>query len=367
MDGSPRDFYIGVALAASSSVFIGTSFIIKKKGLKSSRGVAAGSGGHSYLLNPLWWAGMLLMVVGEVANFVAYSFAPAIVVTPMGALSVVVAALLASRVLEERLDGMGKLGCAVCLAGSTVIVLHAPPERPVASVDEIWDHAMAPAFLTYLALVLSASLGLIVAVVPKYGATHLPVYLLICSLIGSLSVMSCKAVGIALRLTLAGSNQLDRPVTWFFVGVVVCCVVTQMNYLNKSLDLFNTARVTPVYYVFFTTCVITASVILYRDWAGQSAATVASQIGGFLAVCAGIYMLQVSAAPPAGGFQPLVGRGDGEEEEEEEDDDDDSRAGAAGGRVEEGRGPASEDDDDEDGGDGDGDSKDYKDDDDRDD
>jgi len=47
-------------------------------------------GGYSYLTEPLWWAGMLTMVVGEVANFAAYAFAPAILVTPLGALSIIV-------------------------------------------------------------------------------------------------------------------------------------------------------------------------------------------------------------------------------------------------------------------------------------
>lgn len=54
----------------------------------------AGSGGFSYLLEPLWWTGMITMVLGEVANFAAYAFAPAILVTPLGALSIIVRCLL---------------------------------------------------------------------------------------------------------------------------------------------------------------------------------------------------------------------------------------------------------------------------------
>ena len=48
------------------------------------------------------------------------------------------------------------------------------------------------------------------------------------------------------------------------VQVVGVCVVTQMNYLNKALDLFNTAIVSPIYYVMFTTFTIIASVILFQ-------------------------------------------------------------------------------------------------------
>jgi Magnesium transporter NIPA len=46
--------------------------------------------------------------------------------------------------------------------------------------------------------------------------------------------------------------------------VVAICVVIQMNYLNKALDLFNTAMVSPIYYVMFTVCTILASVILFQ-------------------------------------------------------------------------------------------------------
>lgn len=88
-----RDFLIGLILAISSSAFIGTSFIVKKKGLlrvSRSSSYRAGSGGYAYLYEWLWWVGLITMVIGEGANFTAYGFAPAILVTPLGALSVLV-------------------------------------------------------------------------------------------------------------------------------------------------------------------------------------------------------------------------------------------------------------------------------------
>lgn len=45
--------------------------------------------------------------------------------------------------------------------------------------------------------------------------------------------MSVKALGIALKLTFSGMNQLIYPQTWLFTIVVVACILTQMNYLNK--------------------------------------------------------------------------------------------------------------------------------------
>lgn len=52
---------------------------------------------------------MFTVGVGEMANFAAYAFAPASVVTPLGALSVLFTAILATKFLHERLNLLGKV------------------------------------------------------------------------------------------------------------------------------------------------------------------------------------------------------------------------------------------------------------------
>lgn len=81
---------------------------------------------------------------GEVFNFAAYAFAPAILVTPLGALSVLVGAVLGSYFLKEELGTLGKLGSAICLIGAVVIVLHAPPDEDIKTVDQILQYAIRP-------------------------------------------------------------------------------------------------------------------------------------------------------------------------------------------------------------------------------
>lgn len=84
------------------------------------------------------------MIIGEIANFAAYAFAPAILVTPLGALSVLIGAVLGSYFLKEELGTLGKLGCAICLIGSVIIVLHAPPDKEIETIDEILHFAIQP-------------------------------------------------------------------------------------------------------------------------------------------------------------------------------------------------------------------------------
>ncbi|PWZ04641.1 putative magnesium transporter NIPA3 [Zea mays] len=346
--GMSTDNIKGLLLALSSSLFIGASFIVKKKGLKkaAASGVRAGEGpsvssgtgsawdyafvqqdaamlsfaagvlclplrseclagvgGYSYLLEPLWWAGMVTMIVGEIANFAAYAFAPAILVTPLGALSIIISAVLAHIMLREKLHTFGILGCILCVVGSTTIVLHAPPERQIESVAEVWDLATEPAFLCYAAVVLAAAFVLIFHFVPEYGQTHIMVYVGICSLVGSLSVMSVKALGIALKLTFSGMNQLVYPQTWVFSSVVTLCIVTQMNYLNKALDTFNTAVVSPIYYTMFTSLTILASVIMFKDWDRQNPTQIVTEMCGFVTILSGTFLLHktkdmVDGLPP---------------------------------------------------------------------
>ncbi|KAF3434639.1 hypothetical protein FNV43_RR21724 [Rhamnella rubrinervis] len=290
------DNSMGVILAMASSAFIGSSFILKKKGLKraGAAGTRAGVGGYTYLLEPLWWAGMVTMIVGEVANFVAYVYAPAVLVTPLGALSIIISAVLAHFLLKERIQKMGVLGCISCIVGSVVIVIHAPQEHTPNSVQEVWILATQPAFLIYIAATLSVVLALVLHFEPRYGHTNILVYLGICSLMGAITVVSIKAIGIAIKLTLEGVSQIAYPQTWFFLTVAAICVITQLNYLNKALDTFNAAIVSPVYYVMFTTLTIIASAIMFKDWSGQNVSSIASEICGFITVLSGTIILHAT-------------------------------------------------------------------------
>ncbi|KAL0280960.1 UNVERIFIED_CONTAM: hypothetical protein PYX00_002101 [Menopon gallinae] len=295
MEYHKEDINLGLTLAILSTVFIGASFIIKKKALikiNNQGSIRASAGGFSYLKEWMWWAGFISMGVGEIANFAAYAFAPASLVTPMGALSVLVSAILASRFLNEKLNLLGKLGCILCVLGSTVIVIHSPKEEEVESLELLVEKLKDSAFITYLVIVVVISLSIYYYFGPKFGHTYVSVYILLCSAVGSLTVMACKGLGIAIKESITGGvNELGNPATWLFLLAVVVCIMIQMNYLNKALDLFNTGIVTPVYYVFFTTMVIIASAILYREYECLGSNDILGNICGFCTVVIAIILL----------------------------------------------------------------------------
>uniref|UniRef100_A0A8C1E573 Zgc:101583 n=1 Tax=Cyprinus carpio carpio TaxID=630221 RepID=A0A8C1E573_CYPCA len=276
MDAANRsDFYIGLALAVSSTIFIGGSFILKKKGLLrlAKKGSTRAVG------------------IGEAANFAAYAFAPATLVTPLGALSVLVSAVLSSYFLSERLNIHGKIGCLLCIFGSTVMVLHAPQEEEVASLTAMAEKLKDPGFIAFAVCIVVSSLALIFFVAPHYGQKNVLVYILICSVIGSLSVSCVKGLGIGIKELVAGTAVLKEPLFWALLICLVICISIQISYLNKALDIFNTSIVTPIYYVFFTTSVMACSAILFKEWLRMSADGAVGTVSGFLTIIIGIFLL----------------------------------------------------------------------------
>ncbi|EPY80139.1 non-imprinted in Prader-Willi/Angelman syndrome 2-like protein [Camelus ferus] len=239
--------YVGLALAVSSSIFIGSSFILKKKGLLqlANKGITRAVG------------------AGEAANFAAYAFAPATLVTPLGALSVLIRAHFRNLLL------IGK----TCLYGKRM------------------SDKIAKGFISFAVIVTVISLVLILIVAPKKGQTNILVYISICSLIGAFSVSSVKGLGIAIKELLAWKPVYKHPLVFVLLAVLVLSVTTQINYLNKALDTFNTSLVTPIYYVFFTSMVVTCSAILFQEWYGMKAGDIIGTLSGFFTIINGIFLL----------------------------------------------------------------------------
>jgi len=129
-------------------------------------------------------------------------------------------AVLADIILKEKLHNLGILGCVMCIAGSIIIVIHAPKEQPIKSVQEIWDMATQPgqkalsfrnnaircgslitktffvlaAFLAYVGSVIVLVFILVFHFAPRCGHTNVLVFTGICSLMGSLSVSKFNAI-----------------------------------------------------------------------------------------------------------------------------------------------------------------------------
>lgn len=116
-----------------------------------------------------------MMILGEILNLVAYAVTSAVLVTPLGALSVVVSrirldcrlivhlliscllcaipfqicAILSSIFLNEKLTLFGKIGCFLCIVGSTVIALNGPSQHAAGQIKEFQKMFVSVGFLVW--------------------------------------------------------------------------------------------------------------------------------------------------------------------------------------------------------------------------
>lgn len=226
--------FIGLSLAIASGVFIGTSFVFKKTGLlKANVKYKEEAGeGYGYLKNAFWWTGMTLMIIGEICNFVAYSFVDAILVTPLGALSVVICTILSAIFLKERLSFVGKIGCFMCIVGSIVIVLNAPEQSAVDNIEAMQKFVLAPGFLSYAGVIIISCTFIAMWVAPRYAKKSMLVYLSICSLIGGLSVVATQGLGSAVVAQIRGESQFKHWFLYVLFVFVIITLLTEIIYLN---------------------------------------------------------------------------------------------------------------------------------------
>ena len=106
----------------------------------------------SYLKSPYWWAGIVLMICGEAGNFIAYGFAPASIVSPLGVVALVSNCIIAPLLLKERFRQRDIWGVLIAIAGAVTIVLSAKNSETKMGPDDIWAAITRWEFETYLGI-----------------------------------------------------------------------------------------------------------------------------------------------------------------------------------------------------------------------
>ncbi|KAJ3375220.1 hypothetical protein HDU84_000609 [Entophlyctis sp. JEL0112] len=236
---------VGVSLALLSNAFIGASVVFRKRGLLDvqSAGFDVAAGSTAYLRNVFWWAGMILLAIGELSNFGAYAFSPAILVTPLGTLSVVISTVMSNYILKEKLTFLGKTGCALCILGVIMIVTHAPTSQTTDTIPGFMYNVFQPVFVVYSILIAALMLFMIFWAEPRYARQTPLVYI---------------------------------------------------NYLNKAMAVYSTAIVYPIHYVCFTGMTMITTAFLYREFPVSSIDAGGVIIEGFLVLVVGVMLLYKS-------------------------------------------------------------------------
>jgi hypothetical protein len=114
----------------------------------------------SYLRSPYWWLGIILMTVGETGNFLAYGFAPASIVSPLGVVALISNCVIAPFMLKERFRQRDFWGVVIAVAGAVTVVLSAKTSEEKMGPKDIWEAITRWEFELYLGITAALIVGL---------------------------------------------------------------------------------------------------------------------------------------------------------------------------------------------------------------
>jgi hypothetical protein len=166
------------------------------------------TGPKSYLKSPIWWLGIALMTVGEAGNFLAYGFAPASVVSPLGVVALVSNCLIAPLLLHEQFRIRDGFGVIVAVGGCVTVVLSASDNNPKLGPDKIWELISTWEFETYFGITVFLMLVLM-SVSSKYGHKSVLIDLGLVGLFGE-STLLCSNGDLS-NARLQAVTQPSRP------------------------------------------------------------------------------------------------------------------------------------------------------------
>lgn len=151
-------------------------------------------------------------------------------------------------------------------------------------------------FLTYASLVVLLLVVLIVWIAPAHGTSNIMVYVAICSLLGSFTVPSSKGLGLAAQDAFSGGPSSSRALYLFLglLGTLAVSILIQFTFINKALESFSSNMFEAIYYVTFTSTVIIASAILFKEWTAVSIVDCLGMLCGLTTVAVGVLLLRIS-------------------------------------------------------------------------
>ncbi|KAK4163432.1 magnesium transporter NIPA-domain-containing protein [Cladorrhinum sp. PSN259] len=248
----------------------------------------------SYLQDPYWWLGQVLITVGEMGNFLAYGFAPASIVSPLGVVALVSNCVIAPIFFKEVFRVRDFWGVIVAIGGAVTVVLSAKTEETKLGPHEVWDAITTMEFEIYMGVSISL-IVLFMYLSPRYGHRTILIDLGLVGLFGGYTALSTKGVSSMLSSTLLGAFK--TPVTYVLLLILLSTAIMQVRFLNKALQRFDSTQVIPIQFVLFTLSVIIGSAVLYGDFERTNLEQAIKFVGGCLLTFFGVFLI-TSGRPP---------------------------------------------------------------------
>nr|XP_020641052.1 NIPA-like protein 2 isoform X1 [Pogona vitticeps] len=259
-----QNLLIGILLAIIGNIVISISLNIQKC---SHLRLMHQANQKPCYRSKLWWSGIILTGIGEMANFAAYGFASVVVIAPLGSVAVIGSAVISFMFLKENIRSEVVLGGTMTIAGTFLLVTFAPLVTQELTARKIQNDLVSWQFLIYVIVAITTFCILLYFYKIK-DIKHLVLLLAMVALLASVTIISVKAVVAMIVLSVRGSMQLTYPIFYLMIVLMVVTCVFQAKFLDQAMKLHDVTEVIPLNYAFFTISAILAGAIFYQEFKG---------------------------------------------------------------------------------------------------
>jgi hypothetical protein len=181
----------------------------------------------------------MVINVGHVAgNFAAYGFAPATLVAPMGAVSVIANAAVASILLAEEFRRRDVSGSFLIIGGGVGLVFFSPHQEKQLNSATLMAYIFSDIFFMYSG-VLMLLLVTLMSVHKRWAREWVVVDLSLCAILGSWTVMATKGLSVSVRMTMLGEIFfLSLRCVFFILFFISYCPCGYMCYICGTQALY---------------------------------------------------------------------------------------------------------------------------------
>ncbi|XP_013917941.1 PREDICTED: NIPA-like protein 3 isoform X2 [Thamnophis sirtalis] len=244
----------------------------------------------AYFRTKTWWCGLFLLCLGELGVFSAYAFAPLSLIVPLGAVSVIASAIIGVIFIREKWKPKDFMSCALAIVGTYLLITFGPNNHEVMTGENIRKHLVSWPFLLYM-LVEIILFCLLLYFYKERKANYVVVILLLVALLGSMTVVTVKAVAGMIAVSIRGNMQLGYPIFYIMVVCMVATTAFQAEFLTQASHLYDVSQIASVGYILSTVIGITAGATFYLDFIAEDVLHICLFCLGCLIAFLGVFLI----------------------------------------------------------------------------
>nr|XP_014346937.1 PREDICTED: NIPA-like protein 2 [Latimeria chalumnae] len=202
---------------------------------------------------------------------------------------VVEARMHAAILCQERLT-CDITGVTLTILGTYILVTFAPKIPQEITALKVHTYCVSWQFLIYVIIEIII-FCILLYLYAKKSVKNIVLLLTLVALLASLTVISVKAVSGMINLSAKGKMQLQHPIFYVMLVIMIATCCFQVKFLNQAMQLYNATEVVPINFVFFTASAIIAGVIFYQEFYGAALLNIFMFLFGCMLSFLGVFLI----------------------------------------------------------------------------